>query len=107
MQRTMQRLVIAALAPAGLASAGARPASAVVRDGDILSPRVEASEPLKVECQHFLDCIGQRTLPSFDGQSGVEVVRALQAIDQSIQNNGAPVPVSSMQAHIGASADGR
>jgi predicted dehydrogenase len=78
----------------------------VVRDGDIISPRVEASEPLKVECQHFLDCIGQRTPPRLDGQSGVEVVRVLQAIDQSIRNCGAPVSVSSMQLQAGAKANG-
>src|SRR5215475_1383657 len=34
-----------------------------VRFGDILIPRVEMSEPLKLECQHFIDCIRDRATP--------------------------------------------
>jgi len=67
----------------------------LVHDGDIISPRVDASEPLKVECQHFLDCLEQHQSPLTDGINGLEVVRVLGAIDQSIQSGGAPITVES------------
>ena len=65
----------------------------LVRDGDIISPRVEASEPLRELCQHFLDCIEQNKQPMTGGADGLEVVRVLSAIDQSLAMMGAPVEV--------------
>ncbi len=64
-----------------------------VRDGDIISPKVETSEPLKNQCQHFLDCIEEAKRPFSNGQNGLEVVRVMVAIDQSLQKNGIPVEV--------------
>ena len=64
-----------------------------LRDGDIISPKVEASEPLKNQCAHFLECIEGNVSPLTDGQSGVDVVRVMQAIDQSLRTNGAPAEV--------------
>jgi predicted dehydrogenase len=65
----------------------------VVRDGDITSPAIEISEPLKVQCAHFLDCIVNRTRPLTGGAEGAAVVRVMQAIDSSVAANGAPVGV--------------
>jgi predicted dehydrogenase len=62
-----------------------------VRDGDIISPRVEVSEPLKNQCLHFLECITQDKAPFTSGQTGMAVVQVMQAIDRSLQLNGAPV----------------
>ena len=62
-----------------------------VRDGDIFSPRVEANEPLKSLCDHFLSCLRERLQPRTNGQSGLEIVKVLSAIDQSIALNGVPV----------------
>ncbi len=61
------------------------------RYGDIFSPRVEQTEPLKVECEHFLECIREKKRPRSDGYSGLRVVRILEAICRSIQNGGAAV----------------
>ncbi len=63
----------------------------LIRDGDILSPRVEISEPLKNQCNHFLECITTGSQPLTDGWNGLEVVQVLQAIDRSVAQNGAPV----------------
>lgn len=63
----------------------------LLRDGDIISPKLELSEPLKVECQHFIDCIEKRATPFTDGRQGLEVVRIINAIQESIKNNGMPV----------------
>lgn len=64
-----------------------------LRDGDIYSPNVPAREPLRVEVEHFLDCVTRRARPSSDGWNGVEVVRVLEAIDRSMASGGAPVEV--------------
>jgi predicted dehydrogenase len=64
-----------------------------VRDGDIFSPRVEVSEPLKNQCLHFLECVTQDKQPFTDGQTGIAVVQVMQAIDRSLQHQGAPVLV--------------
>jgi predicted dehydrogenase len=63
----------------------------LMRDGDIISPHVAASEPLKNQCRHFVDCIVNDQHPQTDGQDGLAVVRVMTAIEQSIQQRGAPV----------------
>jgi predicted dehydrogenase len=65
----------------------------LVRDGDIISPRVDTSEPLKNLGQHFLDCVQHDKQPLSDGRNGLEVVKAMSSIDQSLAQNGAPVQV--------------
>jgi predicted dehydrogenase len=61
----------------------------VTRSGDVLSPAVAASEPLKNQCQHFLRAIGGAPVLS-DADDGLRVVSILSAINQSIAQNGAP-----------------
>lgn len=39
---------------------------------------VAASEPLKLECQHFLDCLQTRETPRSDGWNGVAVIEILE-----------------------------
>jgi len=65
----------------------------LLRDGDILSPKVEASEPLKNQCAHFLNCVITGEEPLTGGQAGLDVVRVMVAIDHSLQGAGAPVPL--------------
>jgi predicted dehydrogenase len=54
------------------------------RTGDILSPRMETSEPLNVEATHFIDCVRTGARPKTDGQSGLRVVRALERAQASL-----------------------
>ncbi|PLS67557.1 MAG: oxidoreductase [Cyanobacteria bacterium M5B4] len=63
----------------------------LMRDGDIISPRIEPSEPLKNQCKHFVECVMTGTHPQTDAQAGLDVVRVMQAIDRSLDQNGAPV----------------
>jgi UDP-2-acetamido-3-amino-2,3-dideoxy-glucuronate N-acetyltransferase len=51
-------------------------------------------EPLREECQHFLSCITQRQIPRTDGANGVRVLRVLQACQQSLEEGGAVVALS-------------
>ena len=59
--------------------------------GDAYVPCIKQEEPLKLECQHFLDCIRQECVPIAPGQRGLEVVRILEAAGQSLRQQGASV----------------
>lgn len=61
------------------------------RTGDMHSPQLEVSEALKVEAAHFVECIRSRKRPISDGESGLRVVRILEAASQSLKQRGAPV----------------
>ena len=67
--------------------------------GDSYVPYIKQEEPLKVECQHFLDCIESGSRPLTDGVHGLQVVRVLEASSQSLKQEGAPVVVAGDQAH--------
>ena len=45
---------------------------------------IAAAEPLKLECQHFLDCIATRQRPRSDGWNGVAVVEILEKAEESM-----------------------
>lgn len=68
-----------------------------MRDGDIISPKVEVSEPLKTQCSHFVECITHDLMPFTDGQAGKAVVQVMEAIDHSLQHNGVPIDVRSQK----------
>ncbi|MDE3098008.1 MAG: Gfo/Idh/MocA family oxidoreductase [Verrucomicrobiota bacterium] len=59
--------------------------------GDVYSPYIKQEEPLKAECQHFLDCIRRGGAPLTDGHQGLELVRILEASSASLNKGGAPV----------------
>ena len=69
--------------------------SLTLRYGDIRIPDLPMGEPLRLECQHFVDCIEQGTRPLTDGPSGLAVVQALEAADKSLKQHGVPVPIAS------------
>jgi len=58
------------------------------RSGDVWSPKVEQTEALKVELDHFVDCIRNDKTPSNDGAAGLRVVRLLEAADLSLKDRG-------------------
>lgn len=58
------------------------------RYGDILIPNIRQVEPLKVECQHFLECITDHSQPSSSGEDGLNVVKILEAAEKSLTNHG-------------------
>jgi UDP-2-acetamido-3-amino-2,3-dideoxy-glucuronate N-acetyltransferase len=45
-----------------------------------------SSEPLRGECQHFLDSVTAGSRPTSDWQEGARVLRVLSACDASIQS---------------------
>jgi predicted dehydrogenase len=59
--------------------------------GDMYVPYIKQEEPLRSECQHFLDCIRESISPLTDGKRGLELVRILEASSQSLKQGGGAV----------------
>ena len=57
------------------------------RYGDVIIPNIRFIEPLRQECQHFLDCISNHREPQSSGQKGLEVVKVLEAAQRSLSEN--------------------
>jgi predicted dehydrogenase len=58
------------------------------RTGDIVSPKLDTAEPLKVEAQHFIDSIASGAAPITDGHAGRGVVAVLEAAQRSLDGGG-------------------
>jgi predicted dehydrogenase len=56
----------------------------IARSGDIFSPRIPNLEPLRIECEHFIECIRTGAAPRSDGHSGLRVVRVLEELQRSL-----------------------
>lgn len=65
----------------------------LAREGDITIPRIKFEEPLKNQARYFLSAIQKGKADVSDGLSGLDVVRTLEAIQQSLKERGAPVKV--------------
>jgi predicted dehydrogenase len=65
-----------------------------LRSGDIFVPKIDTTEPLKVEGQHFVDVIKGRAESISSGYHGLQVVDVLEKACQSIKDDGQPIEVS-------------
>jgi predicted dehydrogenase len=63
------------------------------RTGDILSPHVDAVEPIYLELRDFCDAIITGTTPRSSSRLGLDVVRTIEAVDASLAHGGTPVAV--------------
>jgi predicted dehydrogenase len=61
--------------------------------GDVYVPYIKQEEPLKTECQHFLDCITNGSEPLTSGSKGLELVKILEASSASLKAQGASVAI--------------
>lgn len=57
------------------------------RSGDIVIPQITFEEPLRQECQHFVDCIRDHREPRSGGRDGLRVVKVLEHAEKSLRNN--------------------
>lgn len=64
-----------------------------LREGDIHIPKIDMREPLKLECQHFIDCINKNQKPLSDGENGLEVLSVLDAAQRSMKDNGKAIKI--------------
>jgi predicted dehydrogenase len=65
-----------------------------LRSGDILVPTINMEEPLRVECQEFLDCIKDNRQPLADVDNGIDVLKVLEAAQKSLDNDSEKVRLS-------------
>ncbi len=56
----------------------------LLRDGAIISPRVKMVEPLKLQCEHFLESIKFKTVPLTSGTSAISIIQTLEQIQQKL-----------------------
>lgn len=73
------------------------------KNGIVESARAEGipvpfdnAEPLRLECEHFIECVATRRQPRTPGEEGVRVLQVLQACQRSLQMNGEPVQVEAV-----------
>jgi predicted dehydrogenase len=59
----------------------------ITRSGAIFSPRLPNVEPLRVECEHFIECIATGRRPRSDGASGLRVVHVLEELQRSLDSS--------------------
>lgn len=62
--------------------------------GDVYAPHIKQEEPLKLECQHFLECIRNGTMPLTHGRQALDMIRILEASSASLKQNGSPVALN-------------
>jgi predicted dehydrogenase len=70
------------------------------RTGDIVSPHIEAAEPLYRELEDFCSAIQRGESPRSSSSLGVEVVRMIEAVDSSLEANGARMEVQAGRALV-------
>jgi len=59
----------------------------ITRSGDVTSPRIPNAEPLRLEIEHFVDCIRSGEQPRSDGRSGLRVVRVLEGLQHALEQS--------------------
>lgn len=56
----------------------------ITRTGGIVSPQIPNVEPLRIECEHFVESVRDGRRPRSDGASGLRVVRVLEELQRSL-----------------------
>ncbi|HEY1855277.1 MAG TPA: Gfo/Idh/MocA family oxidoreductase [Solirubrobacterales bacterium] len=67
------------------------------RAGDMVAPRIEPREPLALELDDFAEAIRNGTSPRSDAEFGLQIVLALEALEESLRRGGAPVAVKPVE----------
>jgi predicted dehydrogenase len=62
-----------------------------LRFGDIYVPHLEMQEPLRLECQHFVECVAHGRQPLSDGRNGLAVLHVLECLQRSLDSEGSLV----------------
>ncbi len=69
------------------------------RSGDMWAPRLDATEALHTEALHFIDCIKNNTQPETDGQTGLRLLRIVEAAERSLRARGELVEITEDREH--------
>ena len=63
------------------------------RSGDMWAPRLDTTEALYTEVQHFIDCVENNKKPETDGCAGLRLVRIVEAAEKSLRARGQLVEI--------------
>lgn len=58
-----------------------------LRDGDVVIPALDTTEPLARELSEFLRCVEEDEVPRSDGRDGLGVVRVLERAQRALEEN--------------------
>jgi predicted dehydrogenase len=72
------------------------------RSGDMWAPQIDGSEALRVEGEHFVDCIVNNKVPLTDGKLGMRVVQLIEAATRSMNEHGRSVKLNGAQMWRGS-----
>lgn len=64
------------------------------RNGDIFTPRIDPSEPLRTMTGHFIECIKESKQPLSDAGSALRIIKILEAAEYSMKNQGQMVELN-------------
>lgn len=64
------------------------------RTGDMWAPQLATTEALRAEAKHFADCVESGSAPLTSGQTGLNIVRILEAATESMRKQGQPVELN-------------
>lgn len=67
--------------------------------GDVVIPHLKMQEPLRIQCNHFLECLRDKKSPLTDGYNGLSVVQILEAAQQSLDKEGENVEIVNLLSH--------
>lgn len=67
------------------------------RSGDMWAPQLSVKEALLSEMEHFVDCVADGAQPLTPGESGLRVVRTLEAAMMSLRQRGHPVEIGALR----------
>ena len=79
---------------------GSRDFRCSYRNGNVVVPSLQFTEPLRVECEHFVECASNGTTPTSSGLSGLKVVEILEAAEESLCSGGIPVDLSTRRTEL-------
>jgi predicted dehydrogenase len=70
----------------------------IARSGELHSPAISRREPLRIELEHFLQCLHSGAEPLTGGQEGLRIVRVLAALQDSLDADGETVALAGREA---------
>jgi predicted dehydrogenase len=73
------------------------------RTGDIVAPKIDTTEPLYLEAEHFMECVRHGQVPITDGRGGLQVVASLEAAEESLRSGGREAHIN-LPAYAGDTA---
>ena len=73
----------------------------ITRSGDIWSPQISNEEPLRIECQHFVECVRDgRARRARTAPAALRVVRVLEALQRSLDGDGRRLSAGRLRARV-------